>query len=128
MECAQVLHHRRERRACPLLLLLLLLQLLLLLLIPIIDTTLVTFLRKFHGRRVSRGGRDHTSHRLVALGLSERGAAFTLWMLAAVSGGLAVSWGQIQLFDICSRKSPGPHLTAPAVPATGRGFRRTRRC
>jgi UDP-GlcNAc:undecaprenyl-phosphate GlcNAc-1-phosphate transferase len=62
----------------------------LLLLIPIIDTTLVTFLRKFHGRSVSQGGRDHTSHRLVALGLSERGAAFTLWALAAVSGGLAV--------------------------------------
>ncbi len=40
----------------------------LLLLIPIVDTTLVTITRKFHGRPVSQGGRDHTSHRLVALG------------------------------------------------------------
>ena len=62
----------------------------LLLLIPIIDTTLVTVSRRYHGRRVSQGGRDHTSHRLVALGLSERAATLTLWTLAAVSGGVAV--------------------------------------
>ena len=62
----------------------------LLLLIPIIDTTLVTVSRKHAGRSVSQGGRDHTSHRLVALGLSERAAALTLWTFAAVSGGVAV--------------------------------------
>jgi UDP-GlcNAc:undecaprenyl-phosphate GlcNAc-1-phosphate transferase len=62
----------------------------LLLLIPIVDTTLVTVSRRYHGRRVSQGGRDHTSHRLVALGLSERAATLTLWTLAAVSGGVAV--------------------------------------
>jgi UDP-GlcNAc:undecaprenyl-phosphate GlcNAc-1-phosphate transferase len=62
----------------------------LLLLIPIIDTSLVTFSRKLHGRRVSQGGRDHTSHRLVALGLSERSAALTLWAMAAASGAVAV--------------------------------------
>ena len=63
----------------------------LLLLIPIIDTTLVTVSRKLAGRRVSQGGRDHTSHRLVALGLSERAAALTLWTFAAISGGVAVA-------------------------------------
>ncbi len=63
----------------------------LLLLIPIIDTTLVTVSRKLAGRRVSQGGRDHTSHRLVALGLSERAAALTLWIFAGVSGGVAVA-------------------------------------
>jgi UDP-GlcNAc:undecaprenyl-phosphate GlcNAc-1-phosphate transferase len=62
----------------------------LLLLIPIVDTTLVTVNRKLHGRPVSQGGRDHTSHRLVALGLSERTAALTLWTLAAASGAIAV--------------------------------------
>jgi UDP-GlcNAc:undecaprenyl-phosphate GlcNAc-1-phosphate transferase len=62
----------------------------LLLLIPIIDTTLVTVLRKLNGRPVSQGGRDHTSHRLVALGFGERGAALALWVLAAASGGVAV--------------------------------------
>lgn len=62
----------------------------LLLLIPIIDTTLVTITRRMAGRPVSQGGRDHTSHRLVALGLSERNAALTLWTVAALSGAVAV--------------------------------------
>jgi UDP-GlcNAc:undecaprenyl-phosphate GlcNAc-1-phosphate transferase len=63
----------------------------LLLLIPIIDTTLVTVTRRMAGRPVSQGGRDHTSHRLVALGLSERNAALTLWTVAALSGAVAVT-------------------------------------
>lgn len=63
----------------------------LLLLLPIIDTTLVTITRRYHGRRVSQGGRDHTSHRLVALGMSERRATLTLWVIAAASGAVAVA-------------------------------------
>lgn len=62
----------------------------LLLLIPILDTTLVTVTRKFAGRAISQGGRDHTAHRLVQLGLSERAAALVLWGLAAVSGFVGV--------------------------------------
>jgi UDP-GlcNAc:undecaprenyl-phosphate GlcNAc-1-phosphate transferase len=69
----------------------------LLLLIPIVDTTLVTIMRKLNGRPVSQGGRDHTSHRLVAIGLSERNAAFVLWALSAVSGAIAVA---IRLLDL----------------------------
>jgi len=57
------------------------------LLLPIFDTTLVTALRLLSGRRPSQGGRDHMSHRLVAVGLSERRAVTTLWALA-VAGGL----------------------------------------
>jgi len=60
------------------------------LVIPIFDTTLVTLLRKLSGRAVSQGGRDHTSHRLVALGLSERRAVWLLYGLAAVAGFLAI--------------------------------------
>src|SRR5207245_2293518 len=44
----------------------------LLLSIPIFDTAFVTVTRIMTGRRVGVGGRDHTSHRLVAIGLSER--------------------------------------------------------
>ncbi|MBL8739571.1 MAG: undecaprenyl/decaprenyl-phosphate alpha-N-acetylglucosaminyl 1-phosphate transferase, partial [Myxococcales bacterium] len=62
----------------------------LILLIPIIDTALVTVSRHLNQRPISQGGRDHTSHRLVALGLSERAATLTLWFLAAVSGAIAV--------------------------------------
>ena len=63
----------------------------LVMLIPIFDTTLVTLSRWFSGRRASQGGRDHSSHRLVALGLSERAAVALLWALAAVGGGLGIA-------------------------------------
>jgi UDP-GlcNAc:undecaprenyl-phosphate GlcNAc-1-phosphate transferase len=69
----------------------------LLLLIPIVDTTLVTVMRKLHGRPISQGGRDHTSHRLVAIGLSERWAAFILWGLSAISGAVAVAIRLLEL-------------------------------
>src|SRR5262249_41323141 len=62
----------------------------LVLFIPIFDTTFVTILRKLSGRAASQGGRDHTSHRLVALGLSEKRAVLMLYGLAALSGLLAV--------------------------------------
>jgi UDP-GlcNAc:undecaprenyl-phosphate GlcNAc-1-phosphate transferase len=63
----------------------------LVLLIPIFDTTLVTLSRWVSGRRASEGGRDHSSHRLVAIGLSERRAVMLLWFLAAVGGSLGVT-------------------------------------
>lgn len=62
----------------------------LILFIPIFDTTFVTLLRKLAGRAISQGGRDHTSHRLVGLGMSERRAVWMLYAYAALSGGLAL--------------------------------------
>ena len=58
----------------------------LVLLIPILDTTLVTVSRLLSGRSASQGGRDHSSHRLVAIGLSERAAVAVLWVLAVLAG------------------------------------------
>jgi UDP-GlcNAc:undecaprenyl-phosphate GlcNAc-1-phosphate transferase len=60
------------------------------LMVPILDTCLVTITRKVAGRPVSVGGRDHSSHRLVALGNSERRAVVILWSIAAVAGTLAL--------------------------------------
>lgn len=68
----------------------------LVLFIPIFDTTFVTILRKLSGRAASQGGRDHTSHRLVALGLSERRAVLMLYALAGLSGLLALLVRQIK--------------------------------
>jgi len=62
----------------------------LVLFIPIFDTTFVTLLRKLSGRSASQGGRDHTSHRLVALGMSERHAVWMLYGFAALSGLLSL--------------------------------------
>ncbi|HEX7529883.1 MAG TPA: MraY family glycosyltransferase [Pyrinomonadaceae bacterium] len=67
----------------------------LVLFIPIFDTTFVTILRKLSGRAASQGGRDHTSHRLVALGMSERRAVWMLYGLAGLSGFLAIMVRQL---------------------------------
>jgi UDP-GlcNAc:undecaprenyl-phosphate GlcNAc-1-phosphate transferase len=61
------------------------------LLVPIFDTTLVTVLRLLAGRRISQGGRDHTSHRLVSLGISERTAVLVLWAFAALAGAASLA-------------------------------------
>jgi UDP-GlcNAc:undecaprenyl-phosphate GlcNAc-1-phosphate transferase len=71
----------------------------LILFIPIFDTTFVTVLRKLAGRAASQGGRDHTSHRLVALGMSERRAVLMLYGFAALSGLLALVVRHMQ-FDV----------------------------
>ncbi len=68
----------------------------LLLLVPILDTTLVTAARLLSGRKASQGGRDHTSHRLVAIGLSQRAAVAVLWLLSAAGGAVAIA---AQRFD-----------------------------
>src|SRR6185369_1394478 len=69
----------------------------LILFVPIFDTTFVTVLRKLWGRKASQGGRDHTSHRLVALGLSERNAVLMLYGFAICAGLLSLAISQLEL-------------------------------
>ena len=59
--------------------------------IPILDTTFVTVTRLLEGRPVSKGGTDHTSHGLVALGISEERVVRLVWGLAAVGGLIGLS-------------------------------------
>jgi len=65
--------------------------------VPIFDTTFVTVMRKMAGRAASQGGRDHTSHRLVALGMSEKHAVWMLYALSIASGSLALLAGRASL-------------------------------
>ena len=69
----------------------------LILTIPIFDTLVVAVTRKLSGRPVSQGGLDHTSHRLVALGMSERRATLLLYLFAALSGALALAVRQMAI-------------------------------
>jgi UDP-GlcNAc:undecaprenyl-phosphate/decaprenyl-phosphate GlcNAc-1-phosphate transferase len=55
----------------------------LILALPLLDTGLVTVVRFAEGRRIWEGGRDHSSHRLVYGGLSERRAVALLLGIAA---------------------------------------------
>jgi UDP-GlcNAc:undecaprenyl-phosphate GlcNAc-1-phosphate transferase len=58
--------------------------------IPIFDTTFVTITRTWRAQKASQGGRDHSSHRLVGLGLSEKKAVWVLYILAAFGGTTAI--------------------------------------
>lgn len=60
------------------------------LLVPILDTTLVTITRLLRGQPISQGGKDHASHRLVVLGLSESQAVLLLCVMAVIAGASAL--------------------------------------
>ena len=61
----------------------------LILVVPLFDTGFVLVLRRLAGRRATKGGTDHVSHRLVSLGFSERSAVRILYLLGLIGGGTA---------------------------------------
>jgi UDP-GlcNAc:undecaprenyl-phosphate GlcNAc-1-phosphate transferase len=54
--------------------------------LPVFDTTLVTLSRLRRGIAPYTGGKDHFSHRLVALGLTRREAVLVLFLVAVAFG------------------------------------------
>jgi len=58
--------------------------------LPIFDTSLVVFTRLREGRSPFKGGKDHTSHRLVAMGLSQRRAVISLYLVCGLLGLAAI--------------------------------------
>jgi UDP-GlcNAc:undecaprenyl-phosphate GlcNAc-1-phosphate transferase len=63
---------------------------LLVLAVPIFDIVLVVFTRLAEGRSPMEGGKDHTSHRLMSLGLSQRNTLVILYLSALGSGFIAL--------------------------------------
>lgn len=68
----------------------------LLFLLPILDTVMVTITRILRGQSPVKGGRDHTSHRLIAFGFTERQAVLVLYFVALISGMTAIVLESIQ--------------------------------
>ena len=64
----------------------------LILAVPILDTTLVTVIRLLEGRPVTKGGRDHASHRLVYSGLSEKRAVVFLAVISIVLAATSLAY------------------------------------
>jgi UDP-GlcNAc:undecaprenyl-phosphate GlcNAc-1-phosphate transferase len=60
--------------------------------VPILDTALVTVIRLLEGRPVYQGGRDHSSHRLVRLGLSEKTTVLLLALVASTLGATSLAY------------------------------------
>jgi UDP-GlcNAc:undecaprenyl-phosphate GlcNAc-1-phosphate transferase len=65
---------------------------LLVLAIPILDTGLVAITRVVEGRPIHRGGKDHSSHRLVRGGLSQHRAVVLLATIAAALGATSLAY------------------------------------
>ena len=63
----------------------------LILFVPILDTTFVSLTRRMVKRSIFKGGQDHSSHRLVAIGFSERKAVLMLYLFSVASGLLALA-------------------------------------
>jgi UDP-GlcNAc:undecaprenyl-phosphate GlcNAc-1-phosphate transferase len=64
--------------------------------IPILDTGFVSVMRKLFSRPISQGGKDHSSHRMVAIGLSERKAVAVLYGFSVISGLMALGLRHMQ--------------------------------
>ncbi|MCS6777272.1 MAG: MraY family glycosyltransferase [Chloroherpetonaceae bacterium] len=62
--------------------------------VPLFDTCLVIMCRRREGRAISQGGKDHSSHRLVYAGFSEKQAVLLLHGLSLLFGatGLFISF------------------------------------
>ncbi|MEJ5365531.1 MAG: hypothetical protein WHS86_10540 [Desulfosoma sp.] len=58
--------------------------------LPVADMALVSVMRTVFCRSVACGGRDHTSHRLVAIGLDEKRAVRVLYGFSALGGAVAL--------------------------------------
>jgi UDP-GlcNAc:undecaprenyl-phosphate GlcNAc-1-phosphate transferase len=50
--------------------------------VPVLDSTLVVIGRLRHGRNPLKGGKDHTSHRLMRLGLSKQTSVLVLYLIS----------------------------------------------
>lgn len=72
----------------------------LILTVPIFDTIFVMILRKLKGKQIFEGGRDHTSHRLVTLGLSQRKTVLLLYSISIVFGLSAISYSKLNIIAI----------------------------
>lgn len=67
--------------------------------VPIFDTTLVVFSRLRRGVSPNTAGKDHTSHRLVRLGLSQREAVMSLYLFAGIAGMIAIFITQATILE-----------------------------
>jgi len=68
--------------------------------VPIFDTLFVMVGRKLRGKRIFEGGKDHTSHRLVMLGISQKKTVLLLYAISIIFGLIAILYTKTNLFLI----------------------------
>lgn len=68
--------------------------------VPIFDTIFVMIGRTMQKKNIFEGGKDHTSHHLVTLGLSQRKTVLLLYAISIVFGLIAISYSKLNMFVI----------------------------
>lgn len=68
--------------------------------VPVFDTILVTLTRQANGKHFYEGGKDHISHRLVILGMSDRKAVLTLYFISLGCGLAAFMYTKLNVAAI----------------------------
>jgi len=58
--------------------------------VPIVDTVFVAIARVVSSHKIFQGGKDHISHRMVVLGLSDRKTVIALYFISIFFGGISV--------------------------------------
>ncbi len=79
--------------------------------LPIFDTTLVVYSRLRRGLKPTTAGKDHLSHRLLALGFSQRETVLLLYLLSGACGLVAIYITQASVLE--------GYLLGAIVAATG---------
>ena len=72
----------------------------LILCVPIFDTLFVMLVRKFRGVKIFEGGKDHTSHHLVTLGISQKKTVVLLYLLSIGFGSIGILYARLNAFVI----------------------------
>jgi UDP-GlcNAc:undecaprenyl-phosphate GlcNAc-1-phosphate transferase len=67
--------------------------------VPIFDTALVVFSRLRRGLHPVTPGKDHTSHRLVRMGFTQREAVMALYLVGGMLGMIGVFVAQADLVE-----------------------------
>ena len=57
---------------------------------PIFDITFVTFTRLREGRKFYQGGKDHSTHRMVKMGIKQQQTVWSIYLICLVLGALSV--------------------------------------
>ncbi|MBN1913013.1 MAG: hypothetical protein JW788_01285, partial [Candidatus Omnitrophica bacterium] len=68
--------------------------------VPIFDTLFVMIVRKIKGKKIFEGGKDHTSHRLVMLGIPQKKAVLLLYVISLAFGSIALLYSKLNLLVI----------------------------
>lgn len=68
--------------------------------VPIFDTIFVMVIRKIQGKKIFEGGKDHTSHHLVTLGLSPKKAVLLFYAISFIFGIITVLYLKVNVFII----------------------------